>query len=315
VALYVLRRLIQAVAVLFIVSVVTFGLIHSAPGGPAMLANPELSSEQVAQMTEELELDDPIIVQYLRWLGNVLQGDFGNSYSAIKPVTTVIAERLPNTAILAFTALTLAVVIAIPLGVLCGIRRNSALDRIVAALSFMGISVPVFWLGIMLIILFSLRLGWLPSGGMNTVGESDSIRDRVEHLILPVMVLCIGNLAELIRYTRSGMIAVLQEDYMRTARAKGLSQRAVLLGHGLRNAMIPVVTVIAIMIPRALGSAAITETVFSWPGMGRLAVESATNRDYPVVLGVTMTVALITVICSLLVDILYGVLDPRIRVR
>jgi peptide/nickel transport system permease protein len=315
VALYVLRRLIQAVAVLFIVSVVTFGLIHSAPGGPAMLANPELSSEQVAQMTEELELDDPIVVQYLRWLGNVLQGDFGNSYSAIKPVTTVIAERLPNTAILAFTALTLAVVIAIPLGVLSAIRRNSALDRIVAALSFMGISVPVFWLGIMLIILFSLRLGWLPSGGMNTVGESDSIRDRVEHLILPVMVLCIGNLAELIRYTRSGMIAVLQEDYMRTARAKGLSQRAVLLGHGLRNAMIPVVTVIAIMIPRALGSAAITETVFSWPGMGRLAVESATNRDYPVVLGVTMTVALITVICSLLVDILYGVLDPRIRVR
>jgi peptide/nickel transport system permease protein len=315
VALYVLRRLIQAVAVLFIVSVVTFGLIHSAPGGPAMLANPELSSEQVAQMTEELELNDPIVVQYLRWLGNVLQGDFGNSYSAIKPVTTVIAERLPNTAILAFTALTLAVVIAIPLGVLSAIRRNSALDRIVAALSFMGISVPVFWLGIMLIILFSLRLGWLPSGGMNTVGESDSIRDRVEHLILPVMVLCIGNLAELIRYTRSGMIAVLQEDYMRTARAKGLSQRAVLLGHGLRNAMIPVVTVIAIMIPRALGSAAITETVFSWPGMGRLAVESATNRDYPVVLGVTMTVALITVICSLLVDILYGVLDPRIRVR
>jgi peptide/nickel transport system permease protein len=315
VALYVLRRLIQAVAVLFIVSVVTFGLIHSAPGGPAMLANPELSSEQVAQMTEELELDDPIIVQYLRWLGNVLQGDFGNSYSAIKPVTTVIAERLPNTAILAFTALTLAVVIEIPVGVLCALRRNSPLDRIVAALSFMGISVPVFWLGIMLIILFSLRLGWLPSGGMNTVGESDSIRDRVEHLILPVMVLCIGNLAELIRYTRSGMIAVLQEDYMRTARAKGLSQRAVLLGHGLRNAMIPVVTVIAIMIPRALGSAAITETVFSWPGMGRLAVESATNRDYPVVLGVTMTVALITVICSLLVDILYGVLDPRIRVR
>jgi peptide/nickel transport system permease protein len=315
VATYVLRRLIQAVAVLFIVSIVTFALIHSAPGGPAMLANPDLSSEQVAQMTEELELNDPIVVQYLRWLGNVLRGDLGNSYSAIKPVTDVIAERLPNTAILAFTALTAAVVIAIPLGVLSAVRRNSALDRIVAALSFMGISVPVFWLGIMLIILFSLRLGWLPSGGMNTVGESDSIRDRAEHLILPATVLCIGNLAELIRYTRSGMIAVLQEDFMRTAQAKGLSQRAVLLGHGLRNAMIPVVTVIAIMIPRALGSAAITETVFSWPGMGRLAVESATNRDYPVVLGVTMTVALITVICSLLVDLLYGVLDPRIRIR
>lgn len=314
-ATYVLRRLIQAVAVLFIVSIVTFALIHSAPGGPAMLANPDLSSEQVAQMTEELELNDPIVVQYLRWLGNVLRGDLGNSYSAIKPVTDVIAERLPNTAILAFTALTAAVVIAIPLGVLSAVRRNSALDRIVAALSFMGISVPVFWLGIMLIILFSLRLGWLPSGGMNTVGESDSIRDRAEHLILPATVLCIGNLAELIRYTRSGMIAVLQEDFMRTAQAKGLSQRAVLLGHGLRNAMIPVVTVIAIMIPRALGSAAITETVFSWPGMGRLAVESATNRDYPVVLGVTMTVALITVICSLLVDLLYGVLDPRIRIR
>jgi peptide/nickel transport system permease protein len=315
VAVYVLRRLIQAVAVLFVVSIVTFGLIHSAPGGPAMLANPELSSEQVQQMTEELQLDDSIVVQYLRWLRNVLRGDFGNSYSAIMPVTDVIKDRLPNTAILAFTSLGLAVVIAIPLGVLSAIHRNSALDRFVAAFSFMGISVPVFWLGIMLIILFSLRLDWLPSGGMTTVGQSDSIRDRVEHLILPVMVLCIGNLAELVRYTRAGMLAILQEDFMRTARAKGLSQRAVLIGHGLRNAMIPVVTVIAIMIPRALGSAAITETVFSWPGMGRLAVESATNRDYPVVLGVTMTVALITVICSFLVDVLYGVLDPRIRVH
>lgn len=313
-ATYALRRVIQAIVLLFIVSVVTFVLIHEAPGGPAMLANPDLSRDQVAQMTEQLHLDDPIYVQYWRWFSHAIRGDLGNSYSAIQPVTSVIGERLPNTALLAASALLLALVLAVPLGVLSALHRNSLLDRIVAGFSFMGTSVPVFWLGIMLIVLFSLKLGSLPSGGMSTIGKPFSLSDRLEHLLLPMIVLCIGNLSELIRYTRSGMISVLQEDYMRTARAKGLSESRVIRDHGLKNAMIPVITVLGVMIPRAMGSAAITETVFSWPGMGRLAVESATNRDYPVVLGATLVIAVITVVCSLITDLLYGVLDPRIRV-
>jgi peptide/nickel transport system permease protein len=311
---YALRRAIQAIVLLFIVSVVTFVLIHEAPGGPAMLANPDLSRDQVAQMSEELNLNDPIYLQYGRWLGNAIRGDLGNSYSAIQPVTTVIRERLPNTAILAATAIGLSALLSIPLGVLSALHRNSPFDRAVAGFSFMGTSVPVFWLGIMLIVLFSIRLDILPSGGMNTIGEGFSLQDRLSHLVLPVTVLTIGNLAELTRYTRSGMISILQEDYMRTARAKGLSEIKVISIHGLRNVLIPVVTVLGVMIPRAMGSAAITETVFSWPGMGRLAVESATSRDYPVVLGATLTIAVITIVSSLVTDLLYGVLDPRVRV-
>ena len=311
---YALRRAVQAVVLLFIVSVVTFVLIHEAPGGPAMLANPDLSQDQVEQMSEELNLNDPIYEQYVRWLGNAVRGDLGNSYSAIQPVTTVIRERLPNTAILAATSIGLAALLSLPLGVLSALHRNSPFDRAVAGFTFIGTSVPVFWLGIMLIVLFSIRLDILPSGGMSTIGEDFSLRDRLSHLVLPVMVLTIGNLAELTRYTRSGMISILQEDYMRTARAKGLSEIKVIATHGLRNVLIPVVTVLGVMIPRAMGSAAITETVFSWPGMGRLAVESATSRDYPVVLGATLTIAVITIVSSLVTDLLYGVLDPRVRV-
>jgi peptide/nickel transport system permease protein len=302
-----------AIVLMFLVSIVTFFLIHQAPGGPAMLANPDLSQDQVQEFSEALELDDPLYVQYLRWLRNALQGDFGNSYSTIKPVTEVISERLPNTAVLALSAITLSIVLAIPLGVISAVKRDSLIDRAITSFSFLGTSIPVFWLGIMLIVLFSLRLDWLPSGGMSSTGQPFSVSDRLSHLLLPMIVLAIGNLAELTRYMRSGMITVLQEDYMRTARSKGLPERRVLRVHGLKNALIPVVTVIGILIPRAMGSAAVTETVFSWPGMGRLAVESATTRDYPVVIGATLTIALITVGCSLLTDLIYGFLDPRIR--
>ncbi|MBX3069803.1 MAG: ABC transporter permease [Thermomicrobiales bacterium] len=312
-AAYVLRRVLGAIVLMFLVSIVTFYLIHRAPGGPALLSNPDLTQSQVQEFTEALELDDPLYSQYFRWLKHAIRGDFGNSYSTIKPVTEVISERLPNTAILAFSAIGLSILLAVPLGVISAVRRDSLLDRVITSFSFLGTSIPVFWLGIMLIVLFSLRLDWLPSGGMRSTGQPFSVSDRLSHLVLPMTVLAVSNLAELTRYMRSGMITVLQEDYMRTARSKGLSERRVLRVHGLKNALIPIITVIGIMIPRAMGSAAVTETVFSWPGMGRLAVESATSRDYPVVIGATLTIALITVTCSLITDLLYGVLDPRIR--
>jgi peptide/nickel transport system permease protein len=310
---YIIRRLLQSIVLLFIVSSITFLLIHSAPAGPSLLANPDLTREEVETMTTNLGLDEPLPVQYVRWLGNVLRGDLGTSYGTVEPVSTVIMDRLPNTLLLTGVALVISISIAIPLGVLSATRQNTVVDRIIAGFSFLGISVPVFWLGIMLIILFAVRWELLPAGGMYTLGQERSFPDLLKHMVLPLSVLVVANLAALVRYTRSGMINVLNEDYVRTARAKGLANRKVVFGHALRNALIPVITIVAISIPNAVSGAAITETVFSWPGMGRLAVNAANTRDYPVVLGATLTVAVVVILSNLLADLLYAVVDPRIR--
>ena len=310
---YLARRLLESVVLLLIVSVTTFALIRSAPGGPSLLANPELSRQDIEQMREQLGLNDPLPLQYGRWLGNLFRGNLGASYSTVEPVGGLIRDRLPNTLALTGLALALSIVVAIPLGVLSATRRNSRFDRFVAGVSFFGISIPVFWLGIILIILFSSQLRWLPAGGMSTLGQEFPLVDRLKHLALPTIVLATANLAELTRYTRSGMITVLGEDYVRTAHAKGLARRSVVFGHALRAALIPVVTVIGVLLPRAVSGAAITETVFSWPGMGRLAVEAATTRDYPVVMGTTLTVAVVVIASSLLTDVVYGFVDPRVR--
>ncbi len=310
---YVIRRLLQGVLVLFIVSLVTFFLIHAAPGGPALLTSPELNRDEVAQIKENLGLNDSIPVQYVRWMRNVLQGNLGTSYSTLTPVSTLLRDRLPNTLLLGGLSLLLSVIVSIPLGIASAIRRNSVLDRALTGFAFLGVSVPVFWLAIILIIIFSVELHVLPSGNMFTVGESFSLVDRIKHLVLPVVTLLVLNLATLTRYTRSAMIDVLGQDYIRTARAKGLESRTVIYRHALRNAMIPVITIIGVFLPNAVAGAAITETVFAWPGMGLLAVNAADTRDYPVVLGATLTVAVIVVFSNLLTDLLYGVLDPRIR--
>ncbi len=310
---YLLRRIVQAVALLWIVSVITFVLIHTAPGGPALLQNPDLSRDQIVRFRAQLGLDDPLPIQYLRWLRGALHGNFGRSYNTIEPVVRLVVTRLPNTLALTGLALALSLVIAIPLGVLSATRRNTAFDRIVAGLSFLGISTPVFWLGIVLIVVFSVQLRILPAGGMYQIGEAFSVGDRIRHLLMPVFVLTIANLAEVTRYTRSAMIGALGEDYIRTAHAKGLSAPSVLFRHALRNALIPVITIIGVYLPRAVSGAAITETVFSWPGMGQLAVQSAATRDYPVVLGATLAVAVVVVASSLLTDLAYGYFDPRIR--
>lgn len=311
---YLVRRLLQAIVLLVVVSVVTFGLIHSAPGGPALLADPDLSREDVQRISKNLGLTDPLPVQYGRWLGHVARGDFGRSYSNVVPVTDLLRARLPNTLVLTLCALALAVLVALPLGAISALKRNSWLDYVATTLSVIGVSIPVFWFGIVLIIVFAVQLKVLPAGDMYTPGAPFSFGDRLRHLVLPAIVLSSFNLAELTRYMRSSMLGVLGEDYIRTARAKGLSRRVVLSRHAFKNALIPVATVLGVMIPRAVGGAAITETVFSWPGMGRLAVEGATTRDYPVVMGVTLTVAAIVILSSLLTDILYAYLDPRIRV-
>lgn len=309
---YIIRRILQSIVLLFIVSMGTFFLIHSAPGGPALLLNPDLSKAEAEQFATQLGLDKPLPVQYVQWLGHVFRGDLGVSYSDVEPVTALIRNRLPNTLILAGTSLVIAIVVAIPVGVLSAYKRYSIWDNIATALTFFGISIPIFWLGIMLIVLFAVELRWLPAGDMLTAGTGFSMTDRIRHLILPAFALSTVNMAQLTRYTRSGMINVLSEDYIRTAKAKGLTERAVLIRHGLKNGLIPVVTVIGVLIPRAASGAAITESVFAWPGMGRLAVNAAITRDYPVVMGVTLTVAALVIISNLLTDIVYGYLDPRI---
>lgn len=312
---YLFSRVFQSFVLLFLVSVVTFALIHSAPGGPIILAQADVSPRDIEALKRTLELTDPLPVRYVKWLGRVVRGDFGRSFTQGVPVTDLMLERLPNTLLLSGVSLLLAVVIAIPLGVLSAAHRYGLVDHLVTFFAFLGMSIPGFWLGIVLIIVFAVQLHWLPSGGMYTLGAPFSVGDRLRYLVLPSIVLAAFVVGQLLRYTRSGMISALSDDYVRTARAKGLPERTVLFGHALRNALIPVVTVLGLQIPRLVGGAAVTESVFAWPGMGRLAVDAAFQRDYPLIMGVTMLVSAVVVLSNLAVDLLYTYLDPRVRLR
>ncbi len=311
---YLIRRVGQSLVLLLLVTMVTFLLIHSAPGGPSILLNPDLPPEQAKQFAKNLGLDDPLPVQYARWLSGLVRLDLGTSYQQQRAVTSVIAKRLPATLTLAGISFLLALVVAVPLGIIAAVRRNSVFDHVATFLSLFGVAVPVFWYGFLLIIVFSLWLKILPSGGLADDVTHFGLWDRAKHLILPTLVLGTTAMAQFTRYMRSGMTTVLHEDYVRTARAKGLMERAVLSRHALRNALIPVVTVIGVVIPRLIGGAAITENVFSYPGMGSLAVDAAKQRDYPVVMGVTLLVGIVVIAGNFATDLVYGWIDPRIRV-
>lgn len=312
---YLLLRLLQGVILLLIVSAVIFLIVHSAPGGPAILNNPDVDPETAKAIARDLGLTDPIPVQYARWIGRAVSGNLGRSYQHQVPVVRLIRARLPNTLLLAGTALGLAVLIAVPLGVVSAVRRYSAFDYAATVGALFGVSIPNFWLGIMLIVLFSVTLGWLPSAGMRTVGVEVGSWDLLLHLIMPAVVLSTFPMAQLMRYARSSMVEVLSQDFVRTAQAKGLAPRRVLVVHALRNALIPVVTVLGVITPRLLSGAVITETIFAWPGLGRLAVDAAVTRDYPVIMGLTMTTAVLVIVSNLLTDVGYVVLDPRISLK
>jgi len=310
---YILSRLIQALLVLLVVYTLTFILIQSAPGGPSILMDPELDLVTIERIRANLGLDQPLYIQYARWLSGAVRGDLGWSFFARRPVREMILERMPATLLLSSAALVLAIVAGIPLGLLAAKRHYSIYDHLATVTSFVGLSMPSFWLGIMLIFLFSVKLGLLPSAGMYTIGADFSLLDRLVHLVLPSVVLGTGTLASITRYTRSSMLEVMGQDYVRTARAKGLSELQVTVRHALRNALIPIVTIIGLRLPLLVGGAAITEAIFGWPGMGRMAVDAAYHRDYPVVMGVTVLVSAMVVLTNLAIDILYAYLDPRIR--
>jgi peptide/nickel transport system permease protein len=310
---YLVRRLLQTGVLLLVVSLVVFALVTQAPGGPAILLDRNMAPEDIARMRAHLGLDQPLPVQYVRWLGQVLTGNLGVSYQAGVPVLEIIGQMLPNTLLLSAAALVLTLVVAVPAGVISAARPYSATDHGVTLLALFGISVPTFWFGLMLIVLFSVALGWFPPGGMRTIGAPPSLLDMARHLVLPAIVLGSANMALVARYTRSATLAVLREDYVRTARAKGVPERLVLYRHALRNALLTVVTIVGLQLPRLVGGAAITETVFAWPGMGSLAVRAAFERDYPMIMGITLVISAVVAASSLLVDLLYVYIDPRVH--
>jgi len=298
------------------ISLIGFLAIHLAPGGPLAIyaASRVVNAEQLAHLEEMLGLNDPLHIQYVKWLRGVIVGQWGYSYSrGGRPVTEVVLERLPNTIQLTLTSLIIAIGIAVPVGIFTATRAGSAVRYVTNALTMTAVSMPTFWLGLMVILLLAERLRLIPSGGMYTIGAPFSLLDRLHHLAAPALVLATPRVAQWMRFTHSGMVEVMREDYIRTARAKGLTERMVLYRHALKNVMITLVALLGLSLPTLFSGAVVTEPVFSWPGNGRLLVEALIRRDYPVVMGSFMIIALLVVVGNLLADLTYGFLDPRIK--
>lgn len=312
---YLARRLIQMIPLLVLCTVISFGVMQLAPGGPlsAYEHSPSITAAQLKVIAHDLGLDQPAYMQYWHWLIGLVQGQWGFSLQSGESVITLIGERLGNTLELVGTAFLISLGLAIPLGVLSAVRQYSLFDYIATLFSFIAYSIPVFWAGLMAQLLFSVKLGWLPTAGMYTEGVAWSFGDALKHLILPALILGLGLVAQWSRYLRSSMLEVAQQDYLRTARAKGLRGSIVVLKHALRNAVVPLVTVVALDIPLLFTGALVVEVIFSWPGEGRLFFDALHNRDYPVLMGVLLISALLILLSNLLADLLYGLLNPRVR--
>lgn len=312
---YAARRLLQMVPLALGISVILFAVIQAAPGGPegALLDSGRFVDPAVIDAyRERLGVDQPVHIQYFRWLSAALSGDLGTSFSTTRPVATMIAERLPATLELMGAAFLLATAVAVLLGTLSAVYQYSWFDHLGTGVSFVGIAMPVFWFALILQLLFGVYLGWLPIAGTETVGAS-SLVDHLQHLILPSIVLSLNYIAGWSRYLRSSLIGVLGADYIRTARAKGLPERRVVGVHALRNALIPMLSIIALNLSSLFSGAVITETVFAWPGIGRLFVQAMFARDYPLLMGILMLGSVMVIVFNLIADLLYGLLDPRIR--
>ncbi len=312
---YIIRRLFQAVPLLIGITMISFFIIHLAPGGPAhVMISPEASPADIARIERALGLDRPIHVQYLMWVGRLLKGDFGRSFLDGQEVAVKIRERLPNTLMLTVVSFTLALCLAIPVGILSAVRQYSLLDNVATFIAFIGVSLPAFWFGLMLMLVFSVHFKLLPSHGLSTYGMAFNLWDRIRHLIMPVTVLGYsGTVALYMRHTRSSMLEVIRQDYVRTARSKGLSERVVIYKHALRNALIPIITMFGLSLPGFFSGALITENLFAIPGIGRLALQSVFTRDYNVIMAINLIAASLVVAGNLVADILYATVDPRIR--
>jgi peptide/nickel transport system permease protein len=302
---YVFRRLAQSLVVLLGISIVVFLILHLTGDPTLLLLPPDASAEDVARFRKAMGFDDPLVLQYWRFLKGAVRGDFGTSLRHDEPALALVWQRMPATIELTGVALGVALLLAIPAGIVSAVFRNTALDYVSTVVALMGQAMPTFWLGIMLILIFSVGLQLLPSSG----------RGGPAHLVLPALTLGLFTTARIMRLTRSGMLEVLGQDYVRTARSKGVGERSIVWKHALKNAGIPVVTIIGLELGTLLGGAVITETIFAWPGVGRLSVQAIYNRDYPLVQAAVFVLASIFVLVNLTVDLLYTYLDPRIRIR
>ncbi|MEE8179862.1 MAG: ABC transporter permease [bacterium] len=320
---YIVRRLLFMIPLLLGITIITFVIVHLSPGGPAdMLTglSPKVSAEAKARLHSLYGLDKPLHVQYWLWLSRLVRFDFGRSFKDGRLVIIKILERLPATLLLNVLSLLLIFFIALPIGIISAVRQDSFFDKGMTVFVFLGFSVPAFWLALLLMVLFGVVLGWLPISGMHSVNFPyfsfwGKLWDIIKHLILPVFVSAFGGLAYLSRYSRTSMLEVLRQDYIRTARAKGLSEKKVIYRHALRNALIPIVTLLGLSLPALIGGGFIFETIFAWPGMGRLGYQAIMARDYPVIMGVGVIAALLTLVGNLIADITYAFIDPRIRYR
>lgn len=315
-SIFILRRLYQSVVVLLIVSILVFLAMRLLPGDPIHLIlsqnqQQEISEEQIAQLRHEFGLDRPLFIQYLHWLGGILRGDLGVSILHRIPVAREILRRFPTTLHLGLTAFIIGMIVGIPAGVICAIKRGKAIDTVITVLSNIGITIPVFWLGLLLIYFFGLYLGWLPIMGYTSPFEDFWL--SMKQIIMPVVCLAFFPIAATARQTRSSMLEVMDQDYIRTARSKGLKERLVIMRHAIKNGIIPVVTLSGMGLSMIIGGSVIIETVFNIPGMGRLAVASVINKDYPYVQGIVLIAATTVLLANFLVDLTYIWLDPRIR--
>jgi peptide/nickel transport system permease protein len=322
---YITRRLLQLIPVLWVISVVIFVLLQLTPGDPtaALEDNPNITAEDRARYEESLGLNDPLHIKYLKWSRNILQGELGISIATKRPVTTEILQRLPNTIRLMLIAQVTTLILALPVGIISAVKQYSLFDHISTTVAFWGQSIPIFWFGLLLIMIFSLTIKnadggpFLPAGGMYDLRLYDAVSaplaDKIEHMILPVFMLTMFSAGRYTRFMRSSMLDVLHQDYLDTARAKGLRETVVILLHALKNAAIPVITILALDLPLIFSGAVFTETIFSWPGMGRLFIRSVERSDYDLVMGIVMINALLILFFNLIADIVYAYLDPRVR--
>ena len=311
---YIIRRLLQLLPTLFTASILVFMIITLAPGDPAaMRLGTEATPEEIQQERVRLGLGDPLPMRYAIWLGDVFTLNLGNSLYTNRPVTQLISEAFPKTVQLSLTALAVSLLLGLPLGIWSALQRDRLPDSVITGFSSLGLAIPAFWLGILLILLFSVQLRWLPPSGAGPASLGFPANYRF--LIMPIITIAISNLAVFSRFMRSALIDVLAEDFVRTARAKGLRESSVILGHALKNALIPIVTIVGIQFGTLLGGAVVTESVFAYPGIGRLTVTAILNRDYPVVQATLMLVVLIFLLANTVVDLIYGYLDPRVRMQ
>lgn len=319
---FIIRRILTLIPLYFGITIITFLIIHLAPGKPSDLETQMRPGMAIAR--ERLEkiygLDKPLYVQYWNWLKKMVVLDFGNSFQDSLPVLQKIKQTLPNTIILNIAALLMIYLLAVPIGILSAVKQYSIFDKASTVFVFIGMAIPSFWLALLLILVFSVKWGWLPISGMHSIVmnfEAISFWERtwdlVKHAILPVFVLSFAGLAWLSRYTRSSMLEIIRQDYITTARAKGLSERVVIYKHALRNALLPIVTILGLSLPGLIGGSVIVETIFAWPGMGRLAYQAVLARDYPLIMGTSVFSVFLLLFGNLIADILYGIVDPRIK--